>query len=155
MLRPFHRCWVTAKTPSHRETQAEEVPPVFHVVSALVPEDKAGKNTAPTSRAQDSQRPATARDGTVSQQGEPPSPQLHRYSPSYHQTSTDAKIQHLMHRREMGFAYLEHLFLPLSLPKPLCPRTSCSWGITSSKRVIKYQSTKTARKCPLAGRYCG
>lgn len=76
MLPPSHRCWVTARTLSHCEMQAEEVPPAFHVVSAPVPEDKAGKNTSPTKRAQDSQHPATVRDRTMSHGGKPRHPNL-------------------------------------------------------------------------------
>ena len=81
MLPPSHRCWVAAKTLSNCETQAE-VPPAFHVVSVPVPEDKAGKNTTPINQAQDSQPPATARDGTVSHGVNPHHPNLRDAAPN-------------------------------------------------------------------------
>lgn len=74
MLPPSHRCWLTAKTLPHRETQAEEVPLAFHVLSVPVPEDRASRNTTPSNQAQDSQLPATASDGTVSHRLNPHHP---------------------------------------------------------------------------------
>lgn len=90
MLPPSHRCWVTAKTLSHRETQAEEVPLAFHVLSAPVPEDRAGRNTAPSNQARDRQLPATARDGTMSHRVNPHHPNSRGSAPH---TTKLAQIQ--------------------------------------------------------------
>ena len=120
MLPPSQRCWVTAKTLSHRETQAKVPPCLLRRFSARASKQNQQKHHANQPGSGESAlRRSQRRDREP--RGEPTSPQLEGCSPSRHRTSTDAKIQHLMHGSGDGICSSR-----TSLPSARRPHASLS-----------------------------